>query len=204
MSLTPTRRPHEARVIGEKSELDVRIFSLASFFGSPMFAQVDVAEQRRLRAQHDAMVAYCNILVERIEAFSPVVGIINLDNPGPRGHENVIELNPDLAGQAVFKEEVPIGAKPINDIDTFAMMVDHWHAKGIEKGNRLLEIPEGTSVELVDAKNPTEVVAMDLTGPYLQVFKVGAMAVLNVFKDLPFGASIEEAPEIATDDSAAS
>lgn len=125
------------------------------------------------------------------------VETVNLDNPGPRGHEKLIpvsELNPELAGQAVFKEEVPIGAKPIKDIDTFAMMVDHWHGQKIEHGNRLLAIPEGTTIEVEDQKNPGHVIEMDLNGPYLQVFRVGVMTALHLFKDLPFGASIEEGP----------
>jgi hypothetical protein len=36
---------------------------------------------------------------------------------------------------------------------------------------------------------------MDLNGAYLQTFRIGVEAALNLFKDLPFGASIEEAPE---------
>jgi hypothetical protein len=103
-------------------------------------------------------------------------------------------LNPELAGQAIFKEAVPVGATPIVDIDAFAMLVDHWHAEKMEHGNRLLEFQEGTTIEVEDEAKPGEVIAMDLNGAYLQVFRVGVMTVLNLFKDLPFGASIEAAP----------
>lgn len=111
--------------------------------------------------------------------------------------QNTTLLSPELAGQAVFKDAVPIGAQPIEDVNTFAMLVDHWHDQKMEYGNRLLEIPEGTMIELEDEKNPGQVIAMELSGAYMQVFRVGVMTALNVFKELPFGASIvEEAPAI--------
>ena len=188
------RRYHELRVIAEKSELDTRIFTLKQFFNNPLFEKVDVDERVRLKQQANWMDNYADVLKQRIAAFPPIVGSINGDNPGPRGHEKVTYLNPELAGQAVFKEEVPIGAKPINDVDTFAMMIDHWHAQCMERGNRVLEIPEGTTIEVEDQKTPGQTLEMDLNGPYLQVFRVGVMTVLHLFKDLPFGASIEEAP----------
>lgn len=109
---------------------------------------------------------------------------------------NVVELNPELAGQAIFKNEVPIGATPINDVDTFAMLIDQWHATKMDHGNRLLKIPEGTTIEVEDAKTPGQTIEMDLNGTYLQVFKVGVMTALHLFKDLPFGASIEEASNV--------
>jgi hypothetical protein len=198
MSLHPTRRPFEARVIAEKSELDVRLFSLEQFFLSDQFTKVDEPEQWRLKRQFTAMAEYAKILGERIAAFTPVEPVTNLDNPGPRGHEKsipVTELNPELAGTALFKEEVPIGAKPIEDIDTFAMMVDQWHGKCMEQGNRLLEIPEGTEVTVENHAEPGKVIQMNLDGPYLHVFRVGVESALNVFKDLPFGASLEDAPQ---------
>lgn len=179
-----TRRPHEARVIAEKSELDIRVFSLEQFMYSDKFKQVEKAEQWRLQRQYTAMMELLKILMERIAAFPPVIGVIQ-----------ATELSPELAGQAVFKEAVPIGAKPIDDIDSFAMLVDQWHGKCMEQGNRLLTIPEGTEVTVADHKTPGEIIAMDLNGPFLQVFRVGVEAALNVFKDLPFGASLEDAPE---------
>lgn len=259
--------PHELRVIAEKSELDTRIFALGQFFGNALFQQLDFAEQALLEEQFGHMSAYTAVLKARIAAFPPIVGVINGDNPGPRGLEavspatsvrtdelpydfedfgmdanqllekydgneghpeytidkwragpcmtsdtngywdwviamiaqddisipsNVTELNPDLAGQAVFKEAVPVGAKPIEDVNTFAMMVDHWHAQCMERGNRVLQIPEGTIIEVADESTPGQTIEMDLNGPYLQVFRVGVMTVLHLFKDLPFGASIEE------------
>lgn len=188
MSITPTRRPFEARVIGEKSELDVRIFALNQFIDSPLFVDVDPMEKDRLQIQAVYMKMYSDILGSRIAAFKPVIN----ETPGPRGKELITELNPELAGQAIFKEEVPIGAKPIEDVDTFAMMVDHWHAQCMERGNRILEIPEGTIVQVEDITKPGEVVEMDLNGAYLQVFRIGVTTALEQFKNLPFGASIEE------------
>jgi hypothetical protein len=178
-----TRRPHEARVIAEKTELDVRVFALEQFSYSDEFKILPEAEKIRIQHQHKAMQEYLKMLIERIAAFPPV-------EPS-----NVTELNSELAGTPLFKEEVPIGAKPIDDIDTFAMMIDHWHGKCMEHGNRLLEMPEGTQVEVEDEKTPGVVIIMDLNGAYLQTFRIGVEAALNLFKDLPFGASIEEAPE---------
>lgn len=200
MSVILTHRPYEARVIAEKAELEVRVFGLEQFLDSPLFANVEPAVQERLHRQAKAMKEYAAILKERIDAFTPLQPDeeINLDNPGPRGHEKsipVTELRPDLAGQPLFKEEVPIGAKPIEDIDSFAMMVDHWHGKCMEQGNRMLELPEGTTVSVEDHAKPGEVVEMDLNGAYLQTFRVGVESVLNIFKNLPFGASLEDAPE---------
>lgn len=176
-------RPHEQRVVDEKYELDFRIAALTQFFVSSMFANVNTEEQTRLQAQCSAMKVYSDILADRIAAFPPIVG--NLPS-------NVAELRP------APKEAVP--AQPIMDVDTFAMLVDAWHGEKFEQGNRLLEIPEGTTITLEDEKTPGETIEMDLNGPYLQVFRVGVLTALQLFKNLPFGASIEEVP--AHDDAA--
>ena len=84
---------------------------------------------------------------------------------------------------------------PIKDMDQFAALIDQWHAQTMENGNRVLEIPEGTTIIVEDEKNPGQVIEMDLNGPYLQVFRLGAQTVLHLFKNLPFGASMEEVPE---------
>ena len=187
------------RVLAEKAELDTRLFALETFISSAMFTNVDPDEQHRLKLQAVAMNGYVGILKQRVDAFPPVVGVIpSGDNPGPRGRERMVavtELNPELAGQAIFKDAVPIGAAPIADIDAFAMHVDHWHGRCIEEGNRMLELPEGTEITVEDNAKPGEVIQMNLDGAYLQVFRVGVETVLNIFKNLPFGASIEEAPE---------
>lgn len=182
------RRPHELRVIGEKAELATRIFALESFFDSQLFEQVDFDEQIRMKDQCMYMNSYVAVLEQRIAAFPPIVGVLADITAST---VNVTELSPDLA---VFKEAVPIGAEAIADIDTFAMMIDHWHGVCMEHGNRLLTIPEGTTIEMEDVKKPGQTIEMDLNGAYLQVFRVGVMTALHQFKDLPFGASIEEAP----------
>lgn len=177
------RRPHEARVVAEKTELEIRMFSLESFIQSEGANQVDPDELRRMRMQHQAMGHYLAILVDRINHFPALE-----EAPAPaEGTAAVVDAN-------LYKEAVPIGAPVIDDVDTFAMIVDHWHAKSMEHGNRMLEIPEGTMIEVEDQAKPGEVIAMELKGAYHQVFNVGVLTVLNIFKDLPFGASVEEAP----------
>lgn len=65
-------QPFQQRVIDEKAELDSKLEKLGNFIGtSPHWANVPEAEQERMRRQHEAMVAYSNILGERIAAFTP-------------------------------------------------------------------------------------------------------------------------------------
>jgi hypothetical protein len=64
-----TMRPHQQRVVDERIELESRRIKLQSFLGTPIFAELDAAEQIRLREQADAMNAYSDILAERIAAF---------------------------------------------------------------------------------------------------------------------------------------
>lgn len=67
-----TLLPHQRRVVDEKAELDTKIEKLGHFIGtSPHWANVPEAEQERMHRQHEAMVAYSNILGERIDAFTP-------------------------------------------------------------------------------------------------------------------------------------
>lgn len=165
------RRPHELRVIGEKAELGARIFALQAFLESPLLARVDLDEQERLKAQLAVMEKYLGILDTRIAAFTPV----------PDGEANIYPA----------AETQP--AADLISVDDFAQHVDLWHARCMEQGNRMLEIPEGTTIQLEDQKNPGELVEMDLNGPYLQVFRVGVLTVLHLFKDLPFGVSVEDA-----------
>lgn len=60
---------HQQRVIDEKADLDEKLAKLAAFFGTPTFARLDQAEQRRLYTQKDAMQDYSDVLAERIGAF---------------------------------------------------------------------------------------------------------------------------------------
>lgn len=175
-----SRRPHEMRVIAEKADLEVRTFALEQFLDSPLFAKVDPAEQDLLKQQIAIMTTYADILEDRIAAFPPVPETSG-DNPGPRGLE----------------KSFPIETKPVEDLDGFAMMVDQWHGKCMEQGNRMLAIPEGTVIQVADVKKPGELIEMDLNGAYLQTFRVGIETVLQIFKDLPFGVSLEDAPDDA-------
>ena len=95
--------------------------------------------------------------------------------------------------------EAPIaGEPPITDMDTFAMLVDQWHARCMDNGNRVLELgTEGVKVSLEDEANPGQIIQIELDAITAQIFRLGVMTALNVFKDLPFGASLEDAPDDA-------
>jgi hypothetical protein len=62
-------KPHQERVVVEKSELDVKIKALTAFTHGTIFPTLDPAEQMRLKVQLDHMTAYSNVLGERIAAF---------------------------------------------------------------------------------------------------------------------------------------
>ncbi len=62
--------PHQQRVVDEKLELDEKATKLSNFIGSnPIFANIDAAEQERLREQCEIMWQYSEILGKRIAAF---------------------------------------------------------------------------------------------------------------------------------------
>lgn len=62
--------PHQQRVLDEKAELDDRLSKLTTFIeSSPIFAQLPIDEQERLRAQAAVMTDYSRILASRIAAF---------------------------------------------------------------------------------------------------------------------------------------
>ena len=64
-------KPHQRRVIDEKTELDNKATALSNFIGtSPIFETLDEAEQERLKEQNDVMWQYSEILGARIAAFS--------------------------------------------------------------------------------------------------------------------------------------
>lgn len=63
-------KPHQQRVIDEKSELDERLRKLNEFIdSSPVFDTLDQAEQDRLNEQAFHMENYSKVLGERIAAF---------------------------------------------------------------------------------------------------------------------------------------
>lgn len=98
----------------------------------------------------------------------------------------------------LFVNAVPAGAPPIADMDSFAMLVDQWHGQCMENGNRVLELGvEGVVISIEDETNPGVVVQLTLDLATAHAFRLGAMTALNLFKDLPFGASLEDAPDDA-------
>ena len=63
-------RPHQHRVVDEKTELDTKANALSQFIGhSPIFETLDAAEQERLKVQNDLMWQYSEVLGARIAAF---------------------------------------------------------------------------------------------------------------------------------------
>jgi hypothetical protein len=86
-------------------------------------------------------------------------------------------------------------AVAITSIDQFAMHVDHWHATCMQQGNSVVALgAEGVKISLEDDAKPGEILEITLDAITAQIFRLGAMTALNVFKDLPFGASLEEDP----------
>ncbi len=64
-------KPHQERVVTEKTELDTKREKLTAFIGGDMYRTLDKTEQSRLNRQLEAMTLYSNILGERIAAFAP-------------------------------------------------------------------------------------------------------------------------------------
>jgi hypothetical protein len=63
--------PHQERVVEEKKELDEKATKLSDFIGfSPVFDDIDPAEQERLKEQCEIMWQYSTILGQRIAAFT--------------------------------------------------------------------------------------------------------------------------------------
>ena len=60
---------YQQRVVVEKSELELKIKSLAAFLLGPVFEKLDTIEQVRLRKQLALMRDYAEILGQRILAF---------------------------------------------------------------------------------------------------------------------------------------
>ena len=65
-----TMKPHEQRVVDEKSELDNKIGKLCDFIGwSKIYKSLPESEQSRLTVQLHYMQGYSDILYQRIKAF---------------------------------------------------------------------------------------------------------------------------------------
>ena len=66
----PLLKPHQARVVAEKEELDKKCAALKLFVELSIdFTKLDTAEQSRLKLQYGVMQAYSEILAQRIAAF---------------------------------------------------------------------------------------------------------------------------------------
>jgi septum formation inhibitor MinC len=64
-------KPHQQRVVDEKSELDSKIEKLHDFIQrNPLFLSLDGEEQARLKHQYLVMAEYSSILGERISFFN--------------------------------------------------------------------------------------------------------------------------------------
>jgi hypothetical protein len=62
-------RPHQERVVTEKSELDAKIEKLRTFNNGPIYSTLPDKERIRLILQYVYMKDYSDILGERIAAF---------------------------------------------------------------------------------------------------------------------------------------
>jgi hypothetical protein len=68
-------RPHQQRVIHEKTDLDTKATALSKFIAeSAIFPTLDAAEQDRLKEQCEVMWEYSEILGARIAAFGTADG----------------------------------------------------------------------------------------------------------------------------------
>jgi hypothetical protein len=61
--------PHQQRVIDEHKELQEKLAKLIVFTQSPIYGNLDNAEQLRLSRQAKYMELYLSVLEERITAF---------------------------------------------------------------------------------------------------------------------------------------
>lgn len=165
--------PHQERVVDERTALDHNIQKLGTFIQSEQYAALGDEERHWLKEQLMVMGVYSDILSRRIDLFVPAT-------------------NTEAA--ALLVEPTTEMSQSIADMDQFAMLVDQWHATTFADGQKLLTIPEGTTVTVEDQKTG-QAIEMDLNGPYLEVFRTGAMAALELFRNLPFGVSVEDNPE---------
>lgn len=63
-------KPHQERVVTEKSDLDEKISKLNAFIGTGTFKDLDSHEKASLDRQLRAMRNYSRALAERIERFT--------------------------------------------------------------------------------------------------------------------------------------
>lgn len=64
-------KPHQLRVVIEKAELDIKILALQDFIKtSPIFKGLSAEAATLLEGQVEAMIAYSEVLQERIGLFA--------------------------------------------------------------------------------------------------------------------------------------
>lgn len=68
----------------------------------------------------------------------------------------------------------------IDDVDSFARHLVHWHQLQMTKLQHMLTIPEGTEVAF-DGQEP-----IVLEGPVHEAFRIGITVALAEFGELPF------------------
>jgi len=107
----------------------------------------------------------------------------DLDNPGPRGHENVIQLRPETDKAAPSGERMEL-----HDVNIFGDLVVGWFAQRQHDLHHLLQVPAGTEVEMLDEIDPScNVSSIILEGDALKAFRLGVQAAISILGDLPFG-----------------
>ena len=62
-------KPYQQRVIDEKTELDIKLEKLNSFFHTKLFKESYQIDKFLLKAQSRVMTEYSDILQERIDNF---------------------------------------------------------------------------------------------------------------------------------------
>ena len=63
-------KPHEERVVTEKTELDAKLEKLTTFIESATFKDVPYGERFLLKRQKDVMQQYSEVLKDRIDTFT--------------------------------------------------------------------------------------------------------------------------------------
>ena len=62
-------QPHQQRVVDECNEISERAKKLSAFRETDIFRALDPEEIRRLNRQMNIMQLYCDVLLDRMEAF---------------------------------------------------------------------------------------------------------------------------------------
>lgn len=92
--------------------------------------------------------------------------------------------------QEAATQEAPPELIQITDLDSFARMVAAWHENRVARLRHMLDIPEGTEVEIGDTK-------LVLTGEIKDAFRLGLHVALHEMGQLPFVAEFESPEEAA-------